>query len=94
MTSAKEFLDQFRPELQKAETEIERLKAKAQVANAEAREAYEREVAELREQKNKIEERMKLMQNASDQARKDIQVGVEAAWRDLQTAMKSASDRF
>ncbi len=37
---------------------------------------------------------MKLMQNASDQARKDIQVGVEAAWRDLQTAMKNANSRF
>ena len=94
MTSAKEFIEQFKPQLAQAETEIERLKAKAQVANAEAKETYEQELQNIRAQKDKIEERLKLMQNASDQARKDMQGGIEAAWSNLQTAMKSASNRF
>src|SRR6056297_2046857 len=80
-------LDQWR-------AEIDKLQAKAAEAGADARVEYEKQVDELREKQDEAREKLKELDNASDDAWQDIKEGVEKAWESLGDAVKSARERF
>lgn len=74
--------------------EIAKLRAKAELAQADARLKFLDEIDGLRAHQNKAEARMKDLREAQGEAWKDMKSGVEAAWDEMSDAMKSAWKRF
>ncbi|MAL77741.1 MAG: coiled coil domain-containing protein [Sneathiella sp.] len=90
----KEFENKLRAQLDQWEAEINRLRAKADVAQAEARVKYHEEIEELRVQKREAEARLDELNNAGDDAWEDMKAGMESAWKNLGDAVNKAAARF
>ncbi|MBJ3762531.1 coiled coil domain-containing protein [Maribius pontilimi] len=80
-------LDQWR-------AEIDKLQNKAAEASADARQEYDEQVRNLREQQQDARAKLMELDDASGEAWKDLKKGVERAWDDLGAAVKKARKRF
>ena len=74
--------------------EIDLLKARAKLAEAESRIKYQKQVEELKEHRDKAREKITDLQEAGEGAWKDLRVGVELAFESMSQALKSARKRF
>lgn len=88
------YQDKLQAQLDEWKAEIAKLRAKADLAQADARLKYMEELDALRAHQKKAEARMKELQDAQGEAWKDVRSGVEAAWDEMNDAMKSAWKRF
>lgn len=74
--------------------DINKLKAKAENADAEARIKYYSQLDELKEKRNAASDKLDELKEASDQAWEDIKAGVESAWKDLDESVRRARSNF
>jgi len=74
--------------------EIDKLKAKADNAQADAQLEYQEQIKELRSMKNVANEKLSELKNASVDAWQDLKAGIDSAWDSLGNAMKSAASKF
>jgi len=75
-------------------TEIDKLKAKADKAEANAQLEYYKQIEELRSMQEAANKKLVEIKNASDDAWEDLKADLESAWDSLGNALKSASSRF
>lgn len=80
-------LDQWR-------AEIDKLKAKAAEAGADARKEYQDQVDALRGQQEEARERLKELDEATGDAWKNLKSRIEKVWDDLGDSVKKATERF
>jgi len=90
----REFEGNLRMQLDKWDAQINRLRAKADVASAETRARYHEEIEQLREQQRRAERRLDDFNHASDSAWEEMKIGMENAWRDLGDAVDRATTHF
>lgn len=94
-TSNKQAYQQkLQAQLDEWSAEIDRLKAKARQADANAQLNYNKEIENLKTYQAQASEKLSELKAASDEAWEDLKTGTEDAWKTLQTAIKSAADRF
>lgn len=74
--------------------EIDRLKAKADAAGADAQLEYNKQLDELRSKRAAANEKLAELKATSGDAWEDLKDGITKAWGSLSDAMKSAKDRF
>lgn len=74
--------------------EIDKLKAKAKAADADAQLDYYKQLEELRSMQHAANKKLLQLKSASDDAWEDLKAGVESAWDSLGTALNSAASRF
>ncbi|WP_339642977.1 coiled coil domain-containing protein [uncultured Porticoccus sp.] len=74
--------------------EIDKLKAKADKAEAEAQLEYYRQVEELRSMQEESNKKLAELKAASDDAWQDLKAGIDSSWDSLSHAVKSAASRF
>jgi len=74
--------------------EIDKLAAKADQAEADAKIEYEKQLEDLRAKRKDVEDKMAELQQAGDGAWEDLKAGIENAWDSLGSALKSAASRF
>ncbi|MEX2353647.1 MAG: coiled coil domain-containing protein, partial [Gammaproteobacteria bacterium] len=74
--------------------EMDKLKAQADKAEAEARLEYYKQIDELQNMQNEAYRKLVELRKASDDAWDDLRAGVEVAWDSLSDAMKAAASRF
>jgi len=74
--------------------EIDKLKAKAMKADAEAQLAYYKQIEELRSMQNSANRKLLELKDASDDAWEDLRTGLDSAWDSMGNAFKSAASRF
>lgn len=74
--------------------EIDRLKARADEVNADARLKYHKHLEELRSMQDDAKKKLSELQSAGDDAWEDLKVGIEHARDSLEAALKSAAARF
>lgn len=84
----------LRAQLDEWTAEIARLKAKSDQAEANAQLEFYKQVDELRLRKLKVEERLKDLQRASDDAWEELKGGIDDACKDLESAFRKAAARF
>ncbi len=75
-------------------TEIEKLKAKADKAEADIKLEYYEEIEDLRVQQDVAREKLAALKNASDDAWEDLKAGMDDAWHTLGDAVQKAATRF
>lgn len=93
--SMKEAYEQkLQAQLDKWNAEIERLKAKADDAQADAQMEYLKQVEELRAMQESVYQQMTELRNASNESWKDIKTGIDSAWNALDQSIKAAASRF
>lgn len=74
--------------------EIDKLQASAREAQADAKIAYEKQLAELRHQRDEGHAKMKEALQASDDAWDDMSKGFQAAWDSISDSFQSAMKKF
>lgn len=89
-----EYERKLKAQLTEWEADINRLRAKADAAQAEAKVKYLEEIEELRAQKKKAEARLDELEDASEDAWEDLKGGIDTAWKNLGNAVSNAVDRF
>ena len=80
-------LDQWR-------AEIDKLRARAVEAGADASLEYRKQIDRLHGRQEAARDRLKEIDEASGEAWKDLRAGLEKAWDDLESAVSQARKRF
>ena len=74
--------------------EIDKLKARADKAEADARLDYYEQIEELRAMQDDAKKRLVELQQASDSAWQDLKAGLDSAFDSLGSALRRAASRF
>jgi len=73
---------------------IDKLKAKADKAEAETQIEYYKEIEKLRAKQEIADQKLAELKKAGEGAWEDLKTGIESAWDSLGEALKSARSRF
>jgi chromosome segregation ATPase len=74
--------------------DIDKLKAKAKKASADAEANYEKEIDKLESRRDDMNEKLEELKSASEDAWEDVKGGAESAWKSMSDAVSSAASRF
>ncbi len=74
--------------------EIDKLKSKADKAEADAQLEYYKQIEELRSMQQSAASKLTELKDAGDDAWEDLKAGVDSAWDSLANSVKSAASRF
>ena len=74
--------------------ERNKLEAKAQHAKVEVKKKFEEKLKTLHERRENMSQKLYQIDNASEEAWKDIKEGVDSAWQSLNEAIKKALSHF
>ena len=94
MNTRDEYVRKMHSLLDKGSAEIDALEAKAEHAEAEAREAYQKQIAALRVRQDEARARLESLRTAGEGAWQDLKAGVELAWEAIGEAVESAKSRI
>lgn len=74
--------------------DIDKLKARADSAEADAQLEYYKQIEELRSMRDDAKKKLEELQQAGDDAWEDLKAGIDSAWDSLGSSIKSAMSRF
>jgi phenylpyruvate tautomerase PptA (4-oxalocrotonate tautomerase family) len=74
--------------------EIDRLKAKAEKAAADAKVEYNKLIEDLQARQKTARAKMEELRQASGGAWEELKTGIEGAWNEMEKAVKAAVSRF
>ena len=74
--------------------ERNKLEAKTQQAKAEVKEKYEKKLKTLQERREQMRQKLDQIDNAGEEAWRDIKEGVDSAWQSVNEAIKKARSHF
>lgn len=94
MSTRDEYVRKMHSLLDKGSAEIDALEAKAEHAEAGAREAYQKQLAALRVRQDEARARLESLRTAGEGAWQDLKAGVEMAWEAIGEAIESAKSRI
>ena len=88
------FVKKIKASIDEWNAEIDRLKARAEQAEAEARIEYHDEIQELKNYRDDARKRLSRLEQAGEGAWEDMKAGVEMAFEAMSQAVNSARNRF
>lgn len=94
MSQRDEYIEKAKARLDQWNAEIDKLKAKADEAEADAKVRYQQQLQELRRHRDEAEKRIKDLQQAGDDAWMDLKTGFDKAWDSIGDAFERARARF
>jgi multidrug resistance efflux pump len=94
MSKRDEYVDKLKAQLDQWNTEVAKWEAKAQQAQAGARVEYEKQLKELRRQRDQALEQMKRVQAATGDAWVELVRGADEAWAKMREALEKSRSHF
>lgn len=94
MSMKEAYEKKLQSQLDEWNAEIDKLKAKANKAEADAQLEYYKEIEELRSMQQAANSKLVELKGSSDDAWEDLKAGADSAWDSLGRAIKSAASRF
>ena len=94
MMNRDEYVQKLKTQLDQWNAEAKQWEQKAQQAQSHMKTEYEKQLANLNAQRDQALYRMKLLQNASQDAWVDMMKGADQAWKDMQDAFSKARSHF
>lgn len=94
MSMKEAYEKKLQSQLDEWNAEIDKLKAKADRAEADAQLEYYKEIEDLRSMQQAANSKLVELKSSSDDAWEDIKAGADSAWDSLGRAIKSAASRF
>ncbi len=74
--------------------ELDKLKAKADQAEADMQLKYYEEIEKIRDKKKNVDKKLDELKSASEEAWEDLKEGIEIAWVSLESGFQSARSKF
>jgi hypothetical protein len=94
MSTKEAYKQKIEAELELAQAKLAEFKAQAKISTADARIKHAKQVDELEQKVDATKVKLKELGEASDDAWKQLKVGVEAAWGALSAAIRNAAANF
>ena len=94
MSKRDEYVEKLKVQLDQWNTEVAKWEAKAHKAQAGARVEYEKQLNELRRQRDQALEQMKRVQAATGDAWVDLVRGADEAWAKMRESLEKARSHF
>jgi len=94
MSMKESYLQKLQVQLNQWSAKIDKLKAMADKADADARLEYYEQIDELRVKQAAANIKLRELTDASDDAWEDLKAGIESAWLSLGDSVKDAAARF
>lgn len=94
MSERDAYVDKMKAKLDEWNAEINRLSAKGEGVQADAKLEYDRQIEVIKKQRDEARQQLNKLQAASDSAWKDLCKGADAAWENMTNALKEAASRF
>ena len=94
MSEKNAYQEKLEAQLDIWQAEIDKLRAKADQASADARLQYDKQVDELVKYQKTGKQKLRELQDANEQAWHDMRHGMEQAWDDMMKAWKAAMSRY
>jgi len=88
------YKEKFKAQLHEWQAEIDRLKAKAEEAEAEAKIEYQRQIDKLKKLQGEAWDNFEKLRSASERAWDEMKAEAEKKWVEMNNAIKSAIDKF
>ncbi|ACA99469.1 MULTISPECIES: hypothetical protein [Cyanophyceae] len=89
-----ELVTQLHQQIDEASRNIDELKLQANLAKAEARSAFEANIATLESQKVKLQEQVNHLKHSTDNAWQELAEGCQKSWHEFQSAVQKAIAQF
>ena len=94
MTDRKAYIEKAQARLAQYDAEIDKLKAKMDEVQADAKVAYRTALEDAQTKRREVQDKLDEMKVASEGAWDDLSRGLETAWDDLSDSVQKAADRF
>jgi hypothetical protein len=94
MENRKDYIDRMAARLREWDTELEKLEAKAEVAKADVKASYNKQIQELRLKKEEAKQKLKKIQDAGEDAWEELKEGTEKSWNLFEDSVKKAWSKF
>lgn len=94
MSNREAYEQKLRAKLDEWQAEIDKLRAKARGAEADARIEREKEAERLEAKREEMRDKLKELREAGDDAWDDLRDGAERAWKSFSDSFEKARDRF
>lgn len=94
MNMKETYRQKLQAQLDQWSAEIDKIKAKADKADADVKLEYYEEIEDLRVKQQAATDKLADLVDASDDAWEDLKAGVEIAWTSLGDAIDRAATRF
>jgi uncharacterized coiled-coil DUF342 family protein len=94
MSKKEAYEQKLQAQLNEWNAEIDKLKAKADGAEADLKLEYYKQAEELQSKQAAAAHKLAELKHASDDAWEDLKSGIDSAWDSLGNALKSATSRF
>ncbi|MAN14891.1 MAG: hypothetical protein CL945_09485 [Dinoroseobacter sp.] len=91
MSDQKDFFNQAKAQMEKWQSEMQKLQKQAMETGQEH---MKTQLEALNAQRKEAEKQLETMANANSAAMKDMQAGVDKAWKEMEKSMESARKRF
>ena len=89
-----QYVQKLHAKLDEWNAEIDRLKARADKAEAESRIEYQNQIQYLQQRRREAEKKIDELRGAGEGAWEDLKAGVQLAWNSMEEAVKSARSKF
>jgi chromosome segregation ATPase len=94
MSKKEAYEKKLEAQLQEWKTDIDKMKAKADKADAEAKLEYYKQIEDLRTKQEAAQKKLTELKAAGESAWEDLKSGIDLAWTSLGESIKSARSRF
>jgi uncharacterized coiled-coil DUF342 family protein len=94
MTNRDDYVKKMHAKLDQWNADIDRLEAKMKAASSDVRVVYQRQLDQLRAQRDEAVYRLRHLRESSGAAWEELRAGMELAWEALSEALQSAKSQF
>ncbi|XSG84548.1 MAG: hypothetical protein ACPW60_12535 [Methylohalobius sp. ZOD2] len=94
MSERDAYVQKMKAKLDEWNAELDKLSAKAEAAEADAKLEYQDQIDELEKLRNQARQKLGEVESASDDAWEDVRQGAEAALNEMNNAISNALKRF
>jgi multidrug resistance efflux pump len=94
MSNKEAYQKKLQAQLYEWSAEIDKLKAQAYKAGADAQIGYDKQIEELRSMQTSASSQLAELKAASDDSWEDLKAGMDIAWSTIGDALKSVKSRF
>ena len=94
MTARDAYIKKFKEQLDRWNADISKLEAKAKQPLVGMKETYEKQLKEVRERRNALQQQMAEIQKAGDHAWDHLREGADKAWKAMEESVKKTWSVF
>jgi len=94
MSDKQAYEKKLEAQIEEWNADIDKLKAQAKKASADAEADYEKEIDKLESRRDDMNDKLEELKSASEDAWEDVKDGAESAWSSMSDAVSSAASRF